>query len=71
MFYLFFAYRSESTDADDRVYDCLNIAIGEIQSVDPKSAFCFKCETSIAIIRSGWDLVLPMPMGRPPLILPH
>ena len=38
-FYLFFVYRSPSTD--DRVYDCLAEAMGEIQSVDSKSAFCF------------------------------
>ena len=32
-------YRSPSTD--DRVYNCLSMAMGEIQSVDPKSSFCF------------------------------
>ena len=32
-------YRSPSTD--DRVFDCLCEAMGSIQSVDPKSVFCF------------------------------
>ena len=37
--YLFVVYRSPSTD--DRVFDCLCEAMGSIQSVDPKSVFCF------------------------------
>ena len=37
--YLFFVYRSPSTD--DRVFDCLCEATGSIQSVDPKCVFCF------------------------------
>ena len=32
-------YRSPSTD--DGVFDCLCEAMGSIQSVDPKSVFCF------------------------------
>ena len=39
IFIFFFVYRSPSTD--DSVYDCLSMVMGEIQSVDPKSAFCF------------------------------
>ena len=46
--YLFVVYRSPSTD--DRVFDCLCEAMGSIQSVDPKSVFCFvgdfKCHHS-------------------------
>ena len=38
-YYLFVVYRSPSTD--DRGFDCLCEAIGRIQSVDPKSVFCF------------------------------
>ena len=37
--YLFVVYRSPSTD--DRMFDCLCEAMGSIQSVDPKSVFCF------------------------------
>ena len=37
--YMFVVYRSPSTD--DRVFDCLCEAVGSIQSVDPKSVFCF------------------------------
>ena len=37
--YLFVVYRSPSTD--DRVFDCFCEAMGSIQSVDPKSVFCF------------------------------
>ena len=37
--YLFVFYRSPSTD--DRVSDCLCEAMRSIQSVDPKSVFCF------------------------------
>ena len=37
--YLFVVYRNTSTD--DRVFDCLCEAMGTIQSVDPKSVFCF------------------------------
>ena len=37
--YLFVVYRSPNTD--DRVFDCLCEAMGSIQSVDPKSVFCF------------------------------
>ena len=37
--YLFVVYRSPSTDG--RVFDCLCEAMGSIQSVDPKSVFCF------------------------------
>ena len=37
--YLFVVYRSPSTDY--RVFDCLCEAMGSIQSVDPKSVFCF------------------------------
>ena len=37
--YLFVVYRSASTD--DRVFDCLCEVMGSIQSVDPKSVFCF------------------------------
>ena len=37
--YLFVVYRSPSTD--DRVFDCLCEAMESIQSVDPKSVFCF------------------------------
>ena len=37
--YLFVVYRSPSTD--DRVLDCLSEAMRSIQSVDPKSVFCF------------------------------
>ena len=37
--YLLVVYRSPSTD--DRVFDCLCEAMGSIQSVDPKSVFCF------------------------------
>ena len=37
--YLFAVYQSPSTD--DRVFDCLCEAMGSIQSVDPKSVFCF------------------------------
>ena len=37
--YLLVVYRSPSTD--DRVFDCLFEAMGSIQSVDPKSVFCF------------------------------
>ena len=36
---LFVVYRNPSTD--DRVFDCLCEAMGSIQSVDPKSVFCF------------------------------
>ena len=46
--YLFVVYRSPSTD--DKVFDCLCEAMGSIQSVDPKSVFCFvgdfKCHHS-------------------------
>ena len=38
-FYLFFVYRSLSTDYG--VYDCLLESMGRIQSEDRKSAFCF------------------------------
>ena len=37
--YLFVVYRRTSTD--DRVFDCLCEAMGNIQSIDPKSVFCF------------------------------
>ena len=37
--YLFVVYQSPITD--DRVFDCLCEAMGSIQSVDPKSVFCF------------------------------
>ena len=37
--YLFVVYRIPSTD--DRVFDCLFEAMWSIQSVDPKSVFCF------------------------------
>ena len=37
--YLFVVYWSPSTD--NRVFDCLCEAMGSIQSVDPKSVFCF------------------------------
>ena len=40
--YLFVVYRSPSTD--DRVFDCLCEAMRSIQSVDPKSVFCFVCD---------------------------
>ena len=38
-FYLFVIYRSPNTD--DIVFDCLCEVMGSIQSVDPKSVFCF------------------------------
>ena len=38
-FYLFFVYRSPSTD--DGVYDCLLESMGRIQFHDRKSALCF------------------------------
>ena len=37
--YMFFVYRSPSTD--DRVYECLLEAMGKVQSADKKSVFCF------------------------------
>ena len=39
--YLFVAYHSPSTDDRDRVFHCLCEAPGSMQSVDPKSVFCF------------------------------
>ena len=66
-----FVYRSPSTD--DRVFDCLCEAMGHsftdwvkeptgsIQSVDPKSDFCFVGD-SIVTTQSGWDHASLMPM---------
>ena len=62
-------YRSLSTD--DRVYDRLSMAMGEIQSVDPLSLHFVLWVTSTYITRSDWAVVLPMPMRWPSLILSH
>ena len=68
--YLFVVYQSPSMD--DRVFDCLCEGMGSIQSVDPKSVFCFVGDFKFSTVttQSGWDHASLMPMVWLLLILP-